>query len=572
MSQENLKEINNADNSTPESTCASFPNYSHMTDDDFFAMINQSLTQSNINAVKSVIKSKIVEINDQKGYIVVDSGLKSEGRIGLKEFFRSEDKKEIVLGSEIKTYISELDYRETGLKISKEKAIREDSWAKILSCHKESESIDALIFAKTRSGFVVDINSIIAFLPGSQVDSEVFFESSSLLGTRQKVMIIHLDPKLRNVVVSRKAVKDLSRKEFRNAFLDKAKEGDVVEGVVKNITPYGAFVNLGDIDGLLHVTDISWEKVGHPAEVLKIGQKVKVKILKFSRVEEKISLGIKQLQENPWSSFGEKYKIGSKVNGKIVNITNYGIFIGLEDGIDGLVHMSELSWKNDAGKKLKEDYKVGQDVEAIILDINIDKHRISLGVKQLTESPWVNFISQFKSGDIISGKITNITDFGMFVSLNDQIDGLVSVNDICYGIDNFIPAKYKIGDEIKTIYIEGSAETQRVRLGIKQFFDQEIEASKAKFITGAFIDCNIMEIRHDGLIVSTLNGAMLSFIKKFEIGESFSSLQVGFTVKASIVSYIDNPKKLTLSIKEYEAKTLYSSITSGSTLGEIMKK
>ncbi|QED23402.1 S1 RNA-binding domain-containing protein [Candidatus Deianiraea vastatrix] len=553
-----------------DETVRLLPDYSSMQDDEFFAILNNSLAESNIDKLRRVVKSKIIEVNNEKDYIMVDSGLKSEGIISTKEFFRSQDKTQIFEGNEIETYISSLDHCGKVV-VSREKAIREESWNKIVEAHKSGEPVEALVFAKTRSGFVVDIDAVICFLPGSQVDSEVFFEGNSILGTRQKVMIIHLDTKLRNVVVSRKAVKDLSRKEFRNAFLDKVQEGDIVEGVVKNITPYGAFVNLGDIDGLLHVTDISWEKIGHPAEVLKIGQKLKVKILKFSRAEEKISLGIKQLQDNPWNNFGTKYQIGNKVKGKIVNITNYGIFIGLEEKIDGLVHMSELSWKNDAAKKLKEEYKLGQEVEAVILDINIDKHRISLGIKQLTDSPWVSFISSYKSGDVIVGKITNIIDFGIFVSLNEQIDGLVNVNDICYGIDGYVPSKYKIGDEIKAMYIEGNIETQRVRLGIKQFFDDKIENNKASLVQGKPVDCNVCEIRHDGLIVSVLDGAIFSFIKKSEAGDMFNNAQIGDKTKATIVSYNDLNKKVTLSIKDYESNAVYGSQSQqSSTIGDII--
>lgn len=542
-----------------------------MEDSAFFDLLNDHFARSNIDMTNNLVKGKILEVNKQKGYILVDTNLKSESIVPMKEFFRTKDKLDVEVNKELDFYLSSLDHYGAGTHISREKAIREDSWQKIVSAHKNNELVEGIIFAKTRSGLVVDIDSVICFLPGSQIDSDNLHSQSELLGKKEQMMIIHLDEALRNVVVSRKAVRDLARKEFRDDFLSKLNEGDIVDGYVKNITPYGAFVNLGDIDGLLHITDISWEKVGHPAEILKIGQKVKVKVLKFLKAEAKISLGMKQLTDNPWSKFEDKYKPGSKVTGKIVNIMNYGLFVKLDEEIEGLVHLSEITWGNDSMKHLRENYHVGQEIEVVVLEMNIDKHRIALGLKQLTDNPWKEFVETHKPGDMFDGEITNIADFGLFVSIGEKIDGLVHSYDTVWGNDGRVPAKYKIGDTIKVMYIEGDHTAQKIRLGIKQIHEEDISKNLDYFKTGNIVDCKVFEKKFDGINVDLLDGKIISFIRKIDVGSGgLEAILVGQPLKAKVISYNSTTKKLILSIKEYEENAVYGNQSKATTLGDVM--
>ncbi len=545
---------------------------SKMSDDEFLDILNKHFVSSNIDMTDNLVKGKIVSVKKDKGYILVDTNLKSESIVPMKEFFREKDKQDMELNAEIDVYLSSLDHYGAGTNVSREKAIREESWQKIVQAHKNNEPVEGIIFAKTRSGLVVDIDAVICFLPGSQVDSDSFHSHSELMGKKEQMMIIHLDEALRNVVVSRKAVRDLARKEFRDDFLNKLNEGDIVEGYVKNITPYGAFVNLGDIDGLLHITDISWERVGHPAEILKIGQKLQVKVLKFLRSEAKISLGLKQLTPNPWSKFEDQYKPGAKVTGKIVNIMNYGLFVKLDNDIEGLVHLSEITWGNDSAKHLRENYQVGQEIEAVVLEMNIEKHRIALGLKQLVENPWKEFVESHKPGDILEGKIANIADFGIFVSITDKIDGLVHSYDIAWGNDGKIPTKYKVGDLARVMYLEGDHIAQKIRLSIKQITENAVNDHAEQLKVDKIVDCVVFEKRFDGVGVELLNGAIVSFIRKSDLGSGgLDAILVDQTIKAKIISYNNATKKLVLSIKEYEDSLTYGSASGNSTtLGDII--
>ncbi len=453
---------------------------SNISDEELLEIMNESFETSNIDKVKKVIEVEIVEYDKAKGIVYVEAGTKYEGRIDIREFYLDGELEKIEKGAKIEVYIEDLDKYQTHMKVSHEKAIRERSWEKIVHAFDNDEAIECVPFAQLKSGngFVIDIQGIIAFLPKSQSSFGMDFNPASieeaLIGNKIQAKVIHCDKKTRNVVISVKRVFEDSQKGARDEMLSGIKEGDIIEGRIKNITPYGSFINIGGyIDGLLHINDISWAKIGHPAEVLRIGDKIKVKILRMTRNEReiKISLGLKQLEENPWSNFSDKYQVGSVVSGKITNITNYGVFLGIDDGVEGLVHVSEVSWKNDGARKIKEEYQVGQEIQAKVLEINIEKHRISLGIKQMEENPWDEFISKNETSKIIKGHVANITDFGVFVSLNDKIDGLVAMSDISYGgVERYIPNSMKVGDPIDVLYIDGDAKAQRIRLGVKQLY------------------------------------------------------------------------------------------------------
>lgn len=553
---------------------------SEISYEDLISKINNHLSSSNIDKTKKVINAEILEYDEKKGMVYVDVGLKYEGRIDEKEFFLDNEKSTLAAGKMIEVYIEDLDKYQSSIAVSREKAIRERSWEKCLHAFESDEIIECTPFAplKSGNGYVVDINGLIAFLPKSQSSFGMDFDhrpsDSSLIGTKIQAKVIHCDKKTRNLVVSIKRVFEDSQKGARDEMLSGIKEGDVIEGRVKNITPYGSFINIGGyIDGLLHINDISWVKIGHPAEVLKIGDQIKVKVLKMQQSEKdiKISLGLKQLEENPWNNFSEKYKQGSNITGKITNITNYGIFVGISDGVEGLIHVSEISWKNDGIRKMKEDFKIGQEIDAKILDVNIEKHRISLGIKQLEENPWDSFISNNEPGKILHGKVANITDFGIFVSINDKIDGLVSMSDIAYGsVERYIPSSINLGESIDVLYIEGDAKSQRIRLSIKNLRDKEIHDNESKFKENEIIECKVLEVRHDGIILSAVNDAIISFVHQSEVGdrESMMSIEKNSTIKAVIKSYNKDLKRLNLSISKLQE--ISNQKLSSSTLGDII--
>lgn len=555
--------------------------HSNITDEELISIMNESFESSNIDKVKRIIEAEVIEYDKIKGIVHVEAGTKYEGRIDEKEFYLDGELDSIEKGKKIEVYIEDLDEGQTKMKISREKAIRERSWEKIVAAFENDEPVDCVPFAplKSGNGFVIDIQGVIAFLPKSQSSFGMDFMSGvsveeALIGNKVQAKIIHCDKKTRNVVVSIKRVFEDSQRGARDEMLSGIKEGDTIEGRIKNITPYGSFINIGGyIDGLLHINDISWSKISHPAEVLRIGEKIKVKVLKMTKIDKdiKISLGLKQLEDNPWSNFSEKYKVGSVVSGKITNIANYGIFVGIDDGVEGLVHVSEISWKNDGARRIKEEYKVGQEIQTKILEINIDKHRISLGVKQLEDNPWDNFISKNETGKIIKGTVANITDFGIFVSLNERIDGLVSMSDVAYGgVERYIPESMKVGSPIDVLYIEGDAKSQRIRLGIKQLYEKTISQKESLLTKNTILDCSILEVKHDGTVVSVLDGAMTCFISESEIGKDLmTTMSIGQKIKAAVVNYNQEYKRLHLSVlKVFE---LDAANSSSSKLGDSMK-
>ena len=401
------------------------------TKEDFAALLDEYMGKG---IQGKVVKGTIIAIDDDA--VTVDVGLKSEGRISLREFGPNA---ELKVGDKVDVFIDRYEDRDGLVVLSREKARREESWAELEKMLEKGEQVIGTIFGRVKGGFTVDLNGAVAFLPGSQIDVRPIRDVTPLIGVAQPFQILKMDKLRGNIVVSRRAVLEESRSEQRSEIIKNLSEGQVVDGVVKNITDYGAFIDLGGVDGLLHVTDISWKRINHPSEALSIGQNIKAQIIKFNQDTQRISLGMKQLEKDPWEGVDEKYALGTRVKGRITNITDYGAFVELDQGIEGLVHVSEMSWtkKNIHPSKL---VSTSQEVDCIVLDVDQSKRRISLGMKQCQENPWKTFADTHKIGDVIEGEIRNITEFGLFLGLNEEIDGMIHMSDpfFSFVIFNFI--------------------------------------------------------------------------------------------------------------------------------------
>ena len=395
------------------------------TTENFADLLNEQFGDKGI--VGSVVKGTIINIGDD--YVTVDVGLKSEGRIPLREFGQNP---ELKIGDKVEVLVDRYEDKDGNIVLSREKARREEAWAELEAAMNAGQRVNGVIFGRVKGGFTVDLNGAIAFLPGSQIDIRPIRDITPLMGISQPFQILKMDRLRGNIVVSRRVVLEETRAEARAELIDTIKEGAVLDGIVKNITDYGAFIDLGGVDGLLHVTDISWKRINHPAEVLSVGQTVKVQVIKFNEDTQRISLGMKQLENDPWQSVAEKYKVGEVYTGKVTNITDYGAFVELEDGIEGLVHVSEMSWtrKNVHPGKI---VSTSEEVQVKVLEVDPEKRRISLGIKQCTPNPWAAYVEEHPVGSIIEGKIKNITEFGLFVGLTDEIDGMIHLSDIAWG-------------------------------------------------------------------------------------------------------------------------------------------
>lgn len=526
----------------------------------------------------SLIKGLVVSIDGDA--VTVDVGLKTEGRIALKEFVKNGVVETVNPGDTIDVYLESYENRYGRPVLSRERAIREESWVLLEKALADGQPVDGVVFGKVKGGLTVDLNGVIAFLPGSQIDIRPIKDVTPLLGIVQPFMILKIDRIQGNVVVSRRAIIEESRQEARNEMLSQIVEGQVMDGVVKNITDYGAFVDLGSIDGLLHVTDISWNKISHPSEALTMGQTIKVKVIKFDEKTKRVSLGMKQLEANPWDGLADKYPAGTKLQGKITNITDYGAFIELEPGVEGLVHVSEMTWsKNNLHpRKLVTE---GQDVDFIILDIDIDKHRISLGMKQCINDPWKQFSDQFPVGTVIEGKVRNVVDFGLFVGLDENVDGLVHVSDISWGENQDQELKeFKKDDVVKVVVLAVDSEKERISLGIKQLVDDPFENTFKNIKTGGVVTCTVTSVEDGGINVEAADG-IITFIKKSDLSNDKMDQRpdrfaVGDRVDAKVVSLDKTNRKIALSIKAYEdqekkkAIAEYGSTSSGASLGDIL--
>lgn len=555
--------------------------YANIEIEDFGALFEESQASEG-KSEGSVVKGLIVAI--EKDLAVIDVGMKSEGRVPLREFSVGGASAEVKVGDEVDVYLEKIENKNGETILSREKALREESWVKLEKCCANSERVDGVIFGRVKGGFTVDIQGAIAFLPGSQVDIRPIRDISPLMNITQPFQILKMDRKRGNIVVSRRAILEESRVEARNDLLGKISEGQVLEGIVKNITDYGAFIDMGGIDGLLHVTDISWRRISHPTEILSVGQTIKVIVTKFDQNTKRVSLGMKQLEVNPWQDAAEKYAVGTKLHGKITNITDYGAFVELEPGIEGLVHVSEISWvkKNVHPSKL---VSVSQEVNVVVLDIDVSKHRISLGMKQCEENPWAVYAAKVQVGDVIEGEIRNITDFGLFVALDGDIDGLVHHSDISWTESGDVAIKnYKKGDVTKAKILSVDVEKERISLGIKQLSEAPEGISESEDFTelqkGDTVTCTVSEVHDDGITVK-INDILSSFIKKTDIARERqdqrpSRFAVGDRVDAKVVSVDRSNRKLGVSIKALEVEdhkkaiSEYGSENSGASLGDIL--
>ncbi len=544
---------------------------------EFAALLGETIG-ANEKFEGNVVKGVVIALEDD--HVIVDVGLKSEGRVPRFEFSKPGEDPEIKIGDTVEVYVERMENKDGESVLSREKARREEVWVELEKIHEKGERVTGTIFGRVKGGFTVDLGGAVAFLPGSQVDIRPIRDIAPLMDTPQPFHILKMDRSRGNIVVSRRSILEESRQEQRSDLLENLVEGQILEGVVKNITDYGAFVDLGGVDGLLHVTDISWKRVNHPSEVLQIGQSVEVQVIRFNEDTQRISLGMKQLSSDPWEGVAEKYVEGAKFTGRISNIADYGAFVELEDGVEGLVHVSEMSWtkKNVHPGKI---VSTSQEVEVVVLEVNMDKRRISLGLKQCQENPWIEFAQSHKVDDIIEGEIRNVTEFGLFIALTEEIDGMVHLSDISWEDQSEDVLKdFNKGDVVKAKILELDPERERVALSIKALTKDPYEGAMKDIVKGAVVTCTVAEITPTTVEV-TINDDVTGTIKKSDLSRERSEQRtdrfaVGEKVDAKIMSVDRKARKVTLSIKAHEidqdkqAMKDFGSTESGASLGDIL--
>jgi len=545
-------------------------------DENFADLLNEAIGDENFEG--HVVKGSILSIENDA--VIIDVGLKSEGRVPLKEFGATPDEIKIAVGDSVDVYVERYEDQEGLIRLSREKARREESWIELEKSFKENSRINGTIFGRVKGGFIVDLAGAVAFLPGSQVDIRPLRDITPLMGVPQPFQILKMDTQRNNIVVSRRAVLEESRSEARSELISKLSEGQVLEGVVKNITDYGAFIDLGGVDGLLHVTDIAWKRINHPSELLQIGQTINVQVIRFNAENQRISLGMKQLQSDPWESVGSKYLPGNKFIGRVTNITDYGAFVELEPGVEGLVHVSEMSWtkKNVHPGKI---VSASQEVEVMILDSEPDKRRISLGLKQCLNNPWETFSSANPVGTEVEGEIKNITEFGLFIGLEGDIDGMAHLSDLSWsktGEDAL--SLYAKGNTVKAKILDIDVDKERISLGIKQLNDDPFESAINNLKKGSVVTCTVVKIVENGIDV-LVNEQVTGFVKKSEISRERSEQRLdrfapGEKIDAKVTQIDKFARSLTLSVKSLEvqqekaAMKAYGSTDSGASLGDIL--
>lgn len=545
--------------------------------EDFAAMLEESLGGDN-KLEGTVIKGTVVAIENDTA--IIDVGLKAEGRVDLKEFSTPGETQELKVGDSVEVFLDRMENSSGEAVLSREKAKREESWTLLEKAFNDNERTEGVIFGRVKGGFTVDLSGAVAFLPGSQVDVRPVRDITPLLGIPQPFQILKMDRRRGNIVVSRRAVLEVSRAADRAELISTLTEGQIIDGVVKNITDYGAFVDLGGVDGLLHVTDMAWRRINHPSEVLNIGETVKVQIVRLNPETQRISLGMKQLLEDPWDGIGAKYPKGAKFTGRVTNITDYGAFVELKAGVEGLVHVSEMSWtkKNVHPGKI---VSTSEEVEVMVLDVDPNKRRISLGLKQCSGNPWQTFAEEHTVGAKIKGEIKNVTEFGLFIGLDNGVDGMVHMSDLDWsstGEDAL--ANYKKGDIVEAIVLDVDTEKERISLGVKQLTADPLEgASEIK--KGTTVTATVAAVTEGGIEVTLGDGAVTGFIRRGDLSRDRAEQRpdrfaVGDKVDA-VVSNVDrSSRKVSLSIKAREAKEekqaveAYGSSDSGASLGDIL--
>jgi len=548
--------------------------------DDFAALLDENFSAAQ-PAEGSVIKGVVTAI--EKDMATIDVGLKVEGRVALKEFGAKGKDGSLKVGDTVEVYVERIENALGEAMLSRDKARREESWVRLEEKFNKGERVEGVIFNQVKGGFTVDLDGAVAFLPRSQVDIRPIRDVSPLMHTPQPFEILKMDRRRGNIVVSRRTVLEESRAEQRSELVQNLEEGQVVEGVVKNITDYGAFVDLGGIDGLLHVTDMAWRRVNHPTEILSIGQSVKVQIIRINQETHRISLGMKQLESDPWGDIGARFPLGKKVHGTVTNITDYGAFVELEPGIEGLIHVSEMSWtkKNvHPGKILS----TSQGVDVVVLEVDPVKRRISLGLKQTLENPWQAFARNHPSGSVVEGEVKSKTEFGMFIGLDGDVDGMVHISDLDWSRPGEQAIEdYQKGQIVQAQVLDVDIEKERISLGIKQLARDSVgeAAASGELRKNAVVTCEVTGVKEGGIEVRLVEHGLETFIKRSDLSrdrdeqrpERFS---VGQKVDARVIAFDKKTRKLQVSIKaleiaeEKEAVAQYGSTDSGASLGDIL--
>ena len=551
------------------------------TRDDFADLLNKSLGGENEAFEGKVVKGTVTAIENDLA--VIDVGLKSEGRVPLREFAAPGQKAEISVGDTVEVFVDRVENSQGEAMLSRDRARREAAWDKLEKEFEAGNRVEGVIFGRVKGGFTVDLGGAVAFLPGSQVDIRPVRDVGPLMEIAQPFIVLKMDRRRGNIVVSRRAILEETRAEQRSGLIQSLAEGQVIDGVVKNITDYGAFVDLGGIDGLLHVTDISYKRVNHPSEVLNIGDTVKVQIIRINKETQRISLGMKQLETDPWEGAAAKYPVGGVFQGRVTNITEYGAFVELEAGIEGLVHVSEMSWtkKNVHPGKI---VSTSQEVEVKVLEVDQEKRRISLGLKQAQANPWEAFAEAHPVGSTVEGEVKNSTEFGLFVGLEGDVDGMVHMSDIAWGVSGEEALNlHRKGETVQAQVLDVDVEKERISLGIKQLERGGVSAgaaggSGAK--KGEIVTVEVLEVKDGGLEVQIAEGGASGFLKRTDLGRDRDEqrperFQVGQKFDAMIIG-TDRSKKPNFSIKamqiaeEKQAVAQYGSSDSGASLGDIL--
>lgn len=553
------------------------------TRDDFAALLDESLGGAADGGFEGrVVKGTITAIEGDKA--VIDVGLKSEGRVPLKEFAMAGQPHGLKVGDEVEVFVDRVENADGDAMLSRDRARREAAWDKLEEEFGEGKRVEGVIFGRVKGGFTVDLNGAVAFLPGSQVDIRPVRDVQPLMDVPQPFQILKMDRRRGNIVVSRRAVLEETRAEQRSGLIQNLAEGQIIDGVVKNITDYGAFVDLGGIDGLLHVTDMSYKRVNHPNEVINIGDTVKVQIIRINQDTQRISLGMKQLESDPWEGIIAKYPVGAKLRGVVTNITEYGAFVELEAGIEGLVHVSEMSWtkKNVHPGKI---VSTSQEVDVLVLEVDSDKRRISLGLKQAQQNPWEAFAEKHPVGSTVEGEVKNATEFGLFIGLDGDVDGMVHMSDIAWGISGEDAlALHRKGEQVSAIVLDVDVEKERISLGMKQLEKGAPAAGVAAAASGLkkneIVTVTVLEVRDGGLEVQAGEDGATGFIKRSDLGrdrdeQRTDRFQVGQKLDAMVTGF-DRSKKPNFSVKarqlaeEKEAVEQYGSSDAGASLGDIL--
>ncbi|HTC08950.1 MAG TPA: 30S ribosomal protein S1 [Acetobacteraceae bacterium] len=549
----------------------------HFRGEDFASLLDETLGRDS-GFDGSVVTGRVVRLTEE--FAVVDVGLKSEGRVALKEFGPPGTAPDIKPGDMIELYVERYEDRDGSIVLSREKARREEAWTSLEKAFETQQRVNGTIYGRVKGGFTVDLGGAVAFLPGSQVDIRPVRDVGPLMGSPQPFQILKMDRARGNIVVSRRAVLEETRAEQRSELIQGLKEGMILDGVVKNITDYGAFVDLGGVDGLLHVTDIAWRRINHPSEALQIGQQVKVQVVRFNSDTQRISLGMKQLEADPWEGVAAKYPPGAKYTGRVTNITDYGAFVELEPGVEGLVHVSEMSWtkKNVHPGKI---VATSQEVEVMVLDVDSSKRRISLGLKQVQRNPWEQFLEEHPVGSTVEGEIRNITEFGLFIGLSADIDGMIHMSDLSWDeAGELAITKFEKGQVVKAKVLDVDVEKERISLGIKQLQEDPAAGVLDTVHKGDIVTCVVTAIQSNGIEVK-VGDALSGFIRRAELARDKGDQRpdrfaVGEKVDARITAVDRASRKLSLTIKgkeieeEKQAMAEFGSSDSGASLGDIL--